>query len=85
MVKFQYTIKDAEGIHARPAGILVKAAAEFPCQVMIEKDGKSVDAKRIFGVMSLGVKCNESVTIICDGEQEEEALEKVSAVLKENL
>ena len=61
MKEFTYTIKDEQGIHARPAGELVKAAAAYPCKVTISKDGKEVDAKRILGVMGLGVKCGETV------------------------
>ncbi len=56
MKEFKYVIKDAEGIHARPAGELVKAAKEFTCSITITKDGKSGDCKKIFGLMGLGVK-----------------------------
>lgn len=82
---FDYVIKDAQGIHARPAGMLVKLAASFPCHVTVEKDGKSVDAKRIMGVMSLGVKQGDTISIKADGEQEEEAIEKLSMFMNENL
>uniref|UniRef100_UPI003FEF5CB9 HPr family phosphocarrier protein n=1 Tax=Roseburia sp. TaxID=2049040 RepID=UPI003FEF5CB9 len=85
MKEFQYTITDREGIHARPAGIFVKEAAAFPCKVTIAKGDKEVDAKRIFGVMGLGVKCGEEITIRTDGEQEEEAIAKLSSFLQENL
>ena len=85
MKEFKYTIKDEQRIHARPAGILVKEAAAFPCNVTIEKDGKAVDAKRILGLMGLGVKCGQEITIRTEGEQEDEAIEKLSAFLKENL
>ena len=85
MKEFQYTITDREGIHARPAGIFVKEAAAFPCKVTIAKGDKEVDAKRIFGVMGLGVKCGEEITIRTDGEQEEAAIAKLSSFLQENL
>lgn len=85
MKEFQYVIKDAEGIHARPAGMFVKEAAVFPCKVTIAKDGKEVDAKRIFGVMGLGVKCGQEITLKTDGENEEEAIAKLSKFLEENL
>lgn len=85
MKEFQYTITDREGIHARPAGIFVKEAVAFPCKVTIAKGDKEVDAKRIFGVMGLGVKCGEEITIRTDGEQEEEAIAKLSSFLQENL
>lgn len=85
MKEFRYQVKDPMGIHARPAGLLVKAAAEFPCEVTIEKDGKSVDGKRILGVMSLGVKCGQEFVLRCEGEREEEAAEALEKFLKENL
>lgn len=85
MKEFQYTITDRDGIHARPAGIFVKESAAFPCKVTIAKGDKEVDAKRIFGVMGLGVKCGEEITIRTDGEQEEEAIAKLSSFLQENL
>ena len=85
MKEIVYTITDPEGIHARPAGILVKEAAKFSSKITIGKDGKDVDAKRILGVMGLGVKCGEEITIRTDGEQEEEAIAKLSSFLQENL
>lgn len=85
MKEFKYTIKDAQGIHARPAGLLVKEAAAFPCKVTLSGNGKSVDAKRILGVMSLGIKCGSEVTIQTDGDQEEEAATKLQEFMEANL
>ena len=85
MREFKYTVKDAEGIHARPAGLFVKQAATFPCKVTITKDGKEVDAKRIFGLMGLGVKCGQEITLKTDGENEDTAMDALSAFLEENL
>ena len=85
MKEFKSVITDKEGIHARPAGALVKAAASFPCSVTIAKDGKAVDAKRIFGVMGLGVKCGEEITVCTDGENEEAASAAIEEFLKANL
>lgn len=85
MKVFTYVIKDAEGIHARPAGQFVKEASAFACNVTIAKGEKEVDAKRIFGVMGLGVKCGEEITLKVDGENEEEAFAVLSKFLEENL
>lgn len=85
MQEIKYTITDEMGIHARPAGLFVKEAATFPCSVTIEKDGREVDAKRILGVMGLGVKCGQEITLRCDGEKEAEAIEALEKFLKENL
>lgn len=85
MTNFSYTVKDPEGIHARPAGALVKFAKEYTCAISIEKDGKTVDAKKIFGIMGLGVKCGETLTFIFDGADEETAKEAFSKLLPETL
>jgi phosphocarrier protein HPr len=85
MREFSYVITDAQGIHARPAGQLVKLAAAYPCKVTIAKDGRSVDAKRIMGVMSLGAKQGQEVILQADGEQEDEAIAALSAFMNENL
>lgn len=85
MKEFNYTITDAQGIHARPAGQLVKMAGAYPCKVTIAKDGREVDAKRIMGVMSLGAKQGQVVTIKADGENEDEAITALESFMKENL
>lgn len=85
MKEFTYTITDPEGIHARPAGLFIKQAASFKSSITIAKDGKEVDAKRIFGVMGLGVKQGNEIIIKTEGEDEAEAIEALSAFLKENL
>ena len=54
MKEFKYVITDNEGIHARPAGELVKLAKSFEASVMIEKEGKKADCKKIFGLMGIG-------------------------------
>ena len=85
MNEFKYTIKDPEGIHARPAGELVKAAKEFTCDIKMEKDGKANDCKKIFGIMGLAVKAGQEVTMTFDGEDEEAACEAISKFMQENL
>ena len=85
MKEFKYVVTDAEGIHARPAGLLVKKAAEFTSAVTITKGEKSADAKRIFGVMGLGVKTGEEVTISADGADEDTAITELETFFKEHL
>lgn len=85
MKEFRYVITDPQGIHARPAGIFVKQAAGFESKITIGKDGKDVDAKRILGVMGLGVKQGQEIVIKADGADEDAAIEALSAFLKENM
>ncbi|MDD6483704.1 MAG: HPr family phosphocarrier protein [Clostridiales bacterium] len=85
MKEFQYTITDQQGIHARPAGMLVKEAAKYQSSITIEKDGKTGDAKRIFAVMALGAKCGNTITVKVDGADEAEAAAAIESFLKANL
>ena len=83
MKEFKYTITDTEGIHARPAGELVKAAKEFNSK--ITKDGKTGDCKKIFGIMALAVKCGNEVTITVEGDDEEAAAAKILDFMQANM
>lgn len=85
MKEFKYVIQDDQGIHARPAGILVKAAGGFKSDIHIHKDGKQGDLKRIFGVMGLCIKKGDEIRITAEGEDEVEAAEKMEKLFKENL
>ena len=85
MKEFKYTITDPEGIHARPAGLLVKAVKEFASDIKIAKDGKAMSCKAIFGVMGLGAKKGDEVTLTFEGEDEEAAYETISKFMQDNL
>ena len=85
MKQFSYVITDKEGIHARPAGVVVAEAKKYSSNFTIENKGKSADLKRIFGVMSLCVKCGEEVVIKVEGADEEDGAAAVEKILKENL
>ena len=87
MKEFRYVITDEQGIHARPAGILVKQAAAFQSKITVEntEKGKSADAKRIMGVMALGVKNGQKIVLSIEGDDEEQAAQELEAFLKENL
>ena len=85
MVSFTFTVKDEVGLHARPAGLLVKEAAKCTGKVTIRKGEKSGDAKRIFNVLGLSIKYNEEVEIIVEGENEQEEAAALEAYIKENI
>lgn len=82
---FEYVIKDSLGIHARPAGLLVAEAKKYQSAVTLEAKGKKADAKRIFAVMSLGVKRGDTVVVSCEGADAEAACAGMKAVIESNL
>ncbi len=85
MKSFTYVITDALGLHARPAGLLVKAAAGFKSTVTVEAPTGKADAKRIMAVMRLAAKQGMELTISCEGEDEEAAASALQAFCKDNL
>ena len=86
MKEFSYVIKDAVGIHARPAGLLVNEVKSLaPTKVYLSKAGKKVDAERLFSVLSLGVKQGEEVLVTVEGKNEDKAAAKLEEFFKNNL
>ena len=85
MKSFSYTVKDELGIHARPAGMLVKEVKNFQSKVTLEKDGKSADASRLMAVMGMGVKKDQTVTVTVEGDDEDAACEAIKAFFETNL
>jgi phosphocarrier protein len=85
MKEFEYTIQDELGIHARPAGLLVKEAGKFQSDITIEASGKSGDAKRIFSVMALAVQQGDCVKVIIEGGDEDTAMAELKQFFQDNL
>lgn len=85
MKSFNYVVTDEIGIHARPAGFLVKEAKQYEETIMIVFQGKSVDAKKVMAVMALGVAQGMEVTVTIEGENEEVVAKKMETFFKENI
>lgn len=85
MKSFKYVIKEAVGIHARPASLLTKEAASFSSSVLIESGGKRADAKRLLALMALGIKCGQEVTFLIEGGDEDTAAESLENFCNRNL
>ena len=86
MKTFEYTIKDELGIHARPAGLLVKEAKKFESECTITKDGKTKKLTQLMMLMSLlGVKQGDIVTVTAEGADEEAAAAALKEFFENNL
>lgn len=84
MKTFTYELKDPMGLHARPAGQLVKVAAGFASAITVEAPKGKADAKRIMALMRLAAKQGDTITITCEGEDEEVAATQLQKFLEEN-
>ncbi len=85
MKSFSYEIKDAVGIHARPAGLLLKEEKGFQSKTLLKKGEKSADLTKLMALMSLGVKCGDTVTVSAEGPDEDAAIAVLEAFFKQNL
>ncbi len=86
MKQFTYTITDPVGIHARPAGLLVKAAKALDSTVTIIKaDGKSAAATKLMALMGLGIKQGETVTVTIEGGGEDANAQALEQFFQDNL
>lgn len=74
MVSQKLTVKNEQGLHMRPAGILSKAMAPFSSSVSIKFNNSSYDAKSIMLLMTACIKCGSEIEIVCEGADEENAL-----------
>ena len=81
MVKVSYTIKNEEGLHARPASDLCKEAANFKSSISLLKDGEEYDAKSILMVLCMGAVKGDTIEIKAEGEDEKEALDALVKTL----
>lgn len=85
MKQITYKVTDPQGLHARPAGMLVKKVKELGCPVTITKGDKTADAAKLFAVMGLSVKGEEEITFTLDGANEDAEGEALLAFLQENI
>lgn len=85
MKTFYFTITDEIGIHARPAGLLVKEAKKFASKITLECGGKQADATRLMAIMGLGAKKGMELEVRIEGEDEAEAAAALEVFLRENL
>lgn len=86
MEQFTYVIQDRAGIHARPAGILVKQAKQFEsCKLTLTRGSENADLKQLLALMKLGIKHGDEVTVTVEGGDERQTADILSGFFKNNL
>ncbi len=79
----EFVITNEQGIHARPATNLVQRANQFKSEISLTFNGDTVDLKSIMGVLSLGVTRGSSILIRVEGEDEHEAMQQITKMIKQ--
>jgi phosphocarrier protein len=85
MIQTHTTISNKLGLHARASAKLTKLSASFPCEVWMSKGDRRVNAKSIMGVMMLAAGIGSEVGIECDGENEQEAMSALLALIADKF
>ena len=89
MVSGKVKIKNPTGLHLRPAGLFCKTAMQFGCKIVIRKINKSEDitanAKSVLSVLGACIKSGDEIEILCEGKDEEEALEEMVRIVEAGL
>ena len=85
MIKKEVLIKNKIGLHARPAALFVQTANKFISEIMVKKGNSTINAKSIMGIMALGVSHRETIEIIVDGPDEENAIQELEDLVDNKL
>ncbi len=85
MVSRTLTVNNPEGLHMRPAGVVAKEMGKFSCEVSIVFGDRKINAKSLINIISACIKKGSEITFECDGEDEEEAMEKIVELQSQNF
>ena len=85
MEQFEYTIKDPNGLHARPAGLLIRRMQTVEGEWTIEKEGRSANLKKLLAVMGLGVRCGDRITVRAEGDYRAEDVLEIKRFFEEHF
>lgn len=85
MVSSKVVVKNPTGLHLRPAGILCKTAIRFQSKINIQFKDTTANAKSVLGVLGACIKTGDEIELICEGEDETEALEVLTKAIESGL
>ena len=78
-------VKNTTGLHLRPAGNLCKEALKYKSMVTFNFNGGTANAKSVLSVLGACVKCGDEIELVCEGEDEEKALETLTSFIESGL
>jgi phosphocarrier protein len=85
MKSIQIVVENQVGLHARPATLFVQAAQKHQAEITVSYEGKTVNAKSLLGLLSLGVTKDAIITVSANGSDEEAALSALTILLESNF
>ena len=85
MVSKKLVIPNAQGFHMRPASVFAAAMGKYPCTVMINHNGNSINGKSTLNLIAGCLKCGSEIELVCDGEKEAEALAEGAKMIEDGF
>ena len=85
MVSQKVTVNNPSGLHLRPAGTLCNTAIQYQSHISFDYQGGNANAKSVLSVLGACVKCGDEITLICEGDDEEEALKALVGAIEGGL
>lgn len=85
MLSKNFVISNAQGLHMRPAGILAAEMGKMDCDVTIKFNSNIVNAKSLMNIIAACIKCGSKIEVICDGADEQAAMDKISGLIETNF
>lgn len=85
VVHKEFTIRNRQGLHARPAAMMVKLCNTFQSEIWVEKDDEQVNGKSIMGLMMLAAHHGSVIKVTADGVDAEAAIEKIGALIENSF
>lgn len=85
MVEREVTVRNRAGLHTRPASMLVRTAAQFDAEVFLRRDNYEINGKSVIGVMTLAAEQGSTLTLVVEGEDEDEATEAIVELFEDGF
>jgi len=80
-IEKQITVKNEQGLHARPAALFVQIAVKYDANITVTKDGQSINGKSIMGILMLGAEKDSTITIVTEGEDAQDLMNELEEFL----
>ena len=85
MLSYKVTVRNPSGLHLRPAGLLCGEAIKYKSSVTFQYDGGTANAKSVLSVLGACVKSGDEITLICDGEDEQAAIDALASLIERRV
>lgn len=85
MVSKTITLVNSQGFHMRPAGVFAAEMSKYKSEITIKYNGNNINGKSIMNIIAACIKCGSTIDLVCEGEDEEEALQKAVSLIESGL